>query len=87
MPPSGTRHRNGSTEAQAALDKARQAARTAYEKAWLQGPPFAYAFGLYHAEQHLIALGVTFPDLPPYDESKYEPMPDVEIDPPESDAK
>ena len=77
----------GSAEAQATLDKAQQAARTAYEKAWLQGPPFAYAFGLYNAEQHLTALGVAFPDPPPYDESKYEPMLDVEIDPPETATK
>jgi hypothetical protein len=33
---------------------------------------------------NLKALGAPEPsDLPPYDESKYEPMPEVEIDPPD----
>ena len=57
------------------------AAGQAYEKAWLQGPPFAYAYGLGRASEHLEALGVEPPELPPYDESLYEPMPDVDIDP------
>jgi hypothetical protein len=36
------------------------------------------------ARAHLNALGAPEPsDLPPYDESKYEPMPDVETDPPD----
>lgn len=73
----------GSTEAEQALAAAKKAALQAYEKAWCQGPPFAYAFGLYHAKKHLTELGVPFPDLPPYDDSLYEPMPEVEIDPPE----
>ena len=73
----------GSPEAAQALTKAKEAALAAYEKAWCQGPPFAYAFGLYHAKKHLTELGVLLPDLPPLDESKYEPMPEVEIDPPE----
>jgi hypothetical protein len=29
---------------------------------------------------------VPFPDMPPYDDSLYEPMPEVEIDPPEPAA-
>jgi hypothetical protein len=57
------------------------AAQHGYEKAWLQGPPFAYAFGLANAQAHLDALGVEPPELPPYDESLYEPMPDVDIHP------
>ena len=64
-------------------DAAKSAALAAYEKSWLQGPPFAYAFGLFQARQHLTALGVPPPKLPPYDESQYDPMPDVEIDPQE----
>ena len=57
------------------------AAQEAYEKAWLQGPPFAYAFGLANAQAHLDALGADYPDMPPYDDSLYEPMPEVDIDP------
>jgi len=64
------------------LERAKSAALSAYEKSWLQGPPFAYAFGLYQARQHLAALGAPPPTLPPYDESQYDPMPDIEIDPP-----
>jgi tetratricopeptide (TPR) repeat protein len=61
-----------------------EAATQAYRKAWCDGPPFAYHWGLEAARAHLKALGAPEPsDLPPYDESKYEPMPDVEIDPPD----
>ena len=61
-----------------------EAATQAYRKAWCDGPPFAYHWGLEAARAHLKALGAPEPsDLPPYDESQYEPMPDVEIDPPE----
>ena len=66
------------------LDKAIDAATNAYRKAWCDGPPFAYHWGLEAARAHLKALNAPEPsDLPPYDESKYEPMPDVEIDPPD----
>ncbi len=68
---------------QAAID----AARKAYEKAWCQGPPFAYAFGLANAKAHLDALGVEYPDMPPYDESLYDPMPDVPVIPPDEDGE
>ena len=61
-----------------------EAATEAYRKAWCDGPPFAYHWGLEAARAHLKALGAPEPsDLSPYDESKYEPMPDVEIDPPD----
>jgi tetratricopeptide (TPR) repeat protein len=60
------------------------AATLAYRKAWCDGPPFAYHWGLEAARAHLNALGAPEPsDLPPYDESQHEPMPDVEIDPPD----
>jgi hypothetical protein len=60
-----------------------EAATLAYRKAWCDGPPFAYHWGLEAARKHLNELGAPEPnDLPPYDESKYEPMPKVEIDPP-----
>jgi tetratricopeptide (TPR) repeat protein len=60
-----------------------QAATEAYTKAWCDGPPFAYHWGLEKARAHLAALGVPEPALPPFDESKYEPMPEIEIDPPD----
>jgi tetratricopeptide (TPR) repeat protein len=59
-------------------------ATKAYRLAWCDGPPFAYHWGLEAARAHLKALGAPEPtDLPPYDESKYEPMPEVEINPPD----
>ena len=61
-----------------------EAATAAYRKAWCDGPPFAYHWGLEAARKHLKELKAPEPtDLPPYDESKHEPMPDVEIDPPD----
>ena len=61
-----------------------EAATKAYREAWCDGPPFAYHWGLEAARAHLNALGAPEPsDLPPYDESQHEPMPDVEIDPPD----
>jgi tetratricopeptide (TPR) repeat protein len=57
------------------------AATEAYTKAWCDGPPFAYHWGLEKARAHLAALGAPEPALPAFDESKYEPMPDIEIDP------
>jgi tetratricopeptide (TPR) repeat protein len=63
-------------------DAAVEAATGAYRLAWCDGPPFAYHWGLEKARAHLAALGEPEPDdLPPYDESRYEPMPEVEIDP------
>jgi len=58
-----------------------EAATKAYRLAWCDGPPFAYHWGLQKAKAHLAVLGAQEPSLPPFDESKYEPMPEVEIDP------
>ena len=58
-----------------------KAAMEAYRLAWCDGPPFAYHWGLQKARAQLAALGVPEPILPPFDESKYEPMPEVEIEP------
>lgn len=58
-----------------------EAATKAYRAAWCDGPPWAYHWGLEKAKAHLQALGASEPDMPPFDESKYEPMPDVEINP------
>lgn len=62
-------------------DKAIEAATRAYQLAWCDGPPYAYHWGLIKARKHLEELGAPLPDMPPFDESKYEPMPEVEIDP------
>jgi tetratricopeptide (TPR) repeat protein len=62
-------------------DEAIKAATKAYELAWCDGPPFAYHWGLERARALLKELGVGEPVLPAFDESKFEPMPEVEIDP------
>ena len=58
-----------------------EAATRAYRLAWCDGPPFAYHWGLVAAQKHLRELGAPEPQMPPFDESKFEPMPEVEIDP------
>ena len=57
------------------------AATQAYQKAWCDGPPYAYHYGLENAKRLLKELGAEEPDMPPFDPSKFEPMPEVEIDP------
>jgi tetratricopeptide (TPR) repeat protein len=57
------------------------AATEAYTLAWCDGPPYAYHYGLTNARKHLEELGAPEPQLPPFDESKFEPMPDVELNP------
>jgi tetratricopeptide (TPR) repeat protein len=58
-----------------------EAATKAYRLAWCDGPPYAYHWGLIKAQKHLEELGAPLPEMPPFDESKFEPMPEVEIDP------
>jgi tetratricopeptide (TPR) repeat protein len=68
--------------------KAIEVATSACRKAWCDGPPFAYHWGLEAARKHLAEFGAPEPtNLPPYDESKFEPMPEVEIDPPDLPVK
>jgi tetratricopeptide (TPR) repeat protein len=62
-------------------DKAIAAATQAYRLAWCDGPPFAYHWGLVAAQKHLRELGAPEPEMPPFDKSKFDPMPEVEIDP------
>ncbi len=62
-------------------DAALAAATKAYTLAWCDGPPYAYHYGLTNARKHLQELGAPEPQLPPFDESKFEPMPDVELNP------
>jgi tetratricopeptide (TPR) repeat protein len=61
-------------------DKAIKAATQAYKLSWCDGPPYAYHWGLIKAQKHLEDLGAPLPDMPPFNESKFEPMPEVEID-------
>jgi hypothetical protein len=42
---------------------------------------FACHLGLEKARKHLRKLGMAEPEMPPFDERKFEPMPEVEIDP------
>ena len=58
-----------------------EAAERAYRLAWCDGPPFAYHWGLEKAKKHLRELGAGEPLMPEFDESRFEPMPEVEIDP------
>jgi tetratricopeptide (TPR) repeat protein len=57
------------------------AAARAYELAWCDGPPYSYHYGLTNAKQLLAELGAPEPQLPPFDESKFGPMSDVELNP------
>jgi len=63
----------------AGLQAAATAAQRAYAKAWCQGPPFSYAFGLHQALAHLTDLRVEIPQLPPFEESRYEPLPTIKL--------
>jgi ATP/maltotriose-dependent transcriptional regulator MalT len=58
-----------------------EAAAKAYRAAWCDGPPWAYHWGLEKTKAHLQSLNAPFPDMPPFDESKFEPLPEVEINP------
>ena len=58
-----------------------EAATAAYRLAWCDGEPYAYHWGLVAARKHLVELGAAEPSMPPFDESKHEPMPEVEINP------
>jgi tetratricopeptide (TPR) repeat protein len=63
------------------------AATKAYTLAWCDGISadgrvcYAYYYGLTNARKLLEELGAPEPQLPPFDESKFEPMPDVELNP------
>ncbi|MDQ1557479.1 MAG: hypothetical protein QOD32_539 [Pyrinomonadaceae bacterium] len=58
-----------------------EAATKAYGLAWCDGPPFAYHWGVERARRHLRELGAAEPEMVAFDASKFEPMPEVEIDP------
>jgi tetratricopeptide (TPR) repeat protein len=58
-----------------------EAATAAYQKAWCDGPPYAYHSGLENAKALLTALGAPLPEMPPFDPAKFEPMVEVEVNP------
>jgi len=58
-----------------------EAATAAYRFAWCDGPPYAYHYGLTNAQRHLQELCAVLPDLPAFDETKFLPMPNVELNP------
>lgn len=60
---------------------ATKAATEAYQKSWCDGPPYAYHYGLENAKRLLKELNAPEPEMPPFDPSKFEPMPEVEIEP------
>lgn len=69
-------------------DKAVEAADKAYRLVWCDGISadgktcYAYWWGLKRARKHLESLGEPIPDdLPPFDESQFDPLPEVEINP------
>jgi hypothetical protein len=57
------------------------AATESFKAAWCDGPPYAYHWGLQKAKAQLAVLGAPEPVLPPFDESRFAPMPEVEINP------
>jgi hypothetical protein len=58
-----------------------EAATRAYRAAWCNGPPYAYHWGLEKAKAHLTALNAPEPEMPAFDASTFEPLPEVEINP------
>jgi tetratricopeptide (TPR) repeat protein len=56
-------------------DRAREYALKAYEWAWAGGPPYVWWWALERAKRVLDALGVSYPDLPPFDEAKIGKFP------------
>jgi ATP/maltotriose-dependent transcriptional regulator MalT len=65
------------------VEHAREAALEAYESAWCDGPPYSYHSGLTAAKSQLHRFGMREPELPPFDEGQFEPLPDIEVDPPD----
>lgn len=64
-------------------ETAGDAANKAYRLAWCDGPPFAYHWGIKMACKHLAELSIPEPsDLISFDASRYKPVPEIEIVPP-----
>ena len=69
-----------------------EAATKAYQLAWCDGisadgsEVWAYVRGLDAAKAHLDALGAPYPDMPSFNPADHEPLPEVEIDPPDEET-
>jgi tetratricopeptide (TPR) repeat protein len=61
-------------------DAAAVAAAAAFRKAWCDGPPYGYHWGLLDAREHLAGLGAPEPEMPPFDPSRHPPLADIGID-------
>lgn len=61
-------------------ERASVAAAEAFEFAWCDGQPFAYAAGLAAARDVLGRLGQPTPEMKPLDRALCEPLPEVRID-------
>lgn len=61
-------------------EKAIEAATKAYQKAWCDGPPYAYHKGLTESQALLEELGAPLPDMPEFDASNYKPLPEIDRD-------
>lgn len=56
-------------------EQARNYALEAYEDAWADGPPYISWWELERAKKVLDDLGEPYPDMPPFDPAKIEPIP------------
>jgi tetratricopeptide (TPR) repeat protein len=56
--------------------EAKQFVDTAYREAWADGPPYAFVYELGRIRTALQRLGLPEPQLPPYDPSRVQPIPD-----------
>ena len=64
-------------------DGAVAAANKAYRSAWCDGPPFVYHWGLDTAREYLKDLGAPEPEMPSFNESELNSVPEIAIDPPD----
>jgi hypothetical protein len=56
-------------------EKAKEHALEAYKEAWGDGPPYSTWWLLERAKKVLDALGEPYPEMPPFDPEKVEPIP------------
>lgn len=60
-----------------------KAARKAFELSWCDGPPYTYHLGSSEASAILAELAAAPPNLAQFDDSLYEPLINIEINPPD----
>lgn len=64
-------------------ERAYKFAGKAFETAWFDGEPFSFAAGLAAARDLLDQLGQPVPEVKPFNQAHFEPLPEVMIDPAE----